>query len=233
MMNTTFGRKIIAIATALCVLPDCATRAGARPGMRGAELSLFGAVTLNGQKAISGVTVFSDCAIVTAQGSSASVALGQLGRVELFANTNLKLGFANNRLIALLESGRARFATPAGVSVNLTEGGGSVLVDGSQATTFIVSIENGITTVITESGLTELRGRGASITKNTVGKIEAARVPQSTRKDDEDGKSHRGFWAALLVAGGVVAAAIWVVTHEKVTHENDLSFGGTITVPSG
>ena len=233
MIKKTWSRKVVAISTAVAILSVCATPTWAMPGVRGVELSVFGEVALNGQKAISGLTIFSECLIVTAPGSIASVSLGKLGRIELSPNTKLRLSFAANSITGLLSAGRARFSTSADVSLNLTTPDGSVLVDGSQATSLVVNAESGHTSVVTETGEAELRSRNAT-TMIVAGEIGAAGSMQSTKKDDGDQKPHGGsFWAAWLATGSVIAAAIWVVTHEKQAHENDLDFGGTVVVPSG
>jgi len=230
MNAKTLGCRGVALSISLAIISTLSTYTYANPRARGAELSVYGEVELNGQKAISGVTIFSRCVIVTGRDSNASVRLGVPGRIELFANTNLGLSLADNRITGLLESGRARFTTPAGVSINLTTGDASVLVDGSLSTSFIVNIENGNTTVETESGSTELRSR-AGTTKIMPGEVGTAGILLSTKKDNDD-QSHRGSLWAWLATGSVIAAAIWVVLHERPTHENDLNFGGVVTVPS-
>jgi len=233
MTNKTWSRKLVAIPVAVAILSVSSTLTRARPGRRGAELSVFGEITLNGQKAISGVTLFSESDIITAPGSSASVSLGKLGRIELAANTKLRLCFADNSISGLLAAGRARFSTAADVSLDLTTPDGSVLVDGSQATSLVVNAADGNTSVSTETGQAELCSHNVTTTI-AVGEIGATRSTQGTRKDDNDNKPHGGsFWAAWLATGSVIAAAIWVVTHEKQAHENDLDFGGTVIVPSG
>lgn len=231
MSNKTLSCRAMALSVSVAILSTLSTYTYATPRARGAELSAYGEVELNGQKAISGVTIFSKCVVVTGRDSSASVRLGVPGRIELFANTNLGLSLADNRITGLMESGRARFSTPAGVSINLTTGDSSVLVDGSQATSFIVNTEKGNTTVETETGAAELRSR-AGTTKIVPGEVGTAGIPQSTKKDGDD-QPHRGsVWAAWLATGSVIAAAIWVVLHERPTHENDLNFGGVVTIPS-
>ena len=226
MINKTWSRKFIAISVAAAVLSVYSMVSLARPGARSGELSVFGEVSVNGQKVISGGTIFSDSVIVTAKDSSATVSLGKLGRIELLANSSARLSFTENTIMGLLDSGRARVSTPAGVSVNLTTKDGSVMVDGSQATTFSVNTENGNTAVATESGLAELRS-GTTVTKIAAGENGVAGTPQ-TGKDEGDGGIHGGALVALLLAtGGAVAAIIWATTHK-----DNLNFGGTVVVVS-
>ncbi len=226
MINKTWSRKFVAMSVAAAVLSVSSMLTLATPGARSGELSVSGEVTVNGQKAISGGTIFSDSVIVTAKDSNATVSLGKLGRVELLANTSVKLSFADNSIQGLLDSGRARVSTPAGVSVSLTTKDGSVLVDGSQATSFTASTENGNTTVATEAGLAELRS-GATVTRIAAGESGVAGTPQA-KPDDSDHKLSGGALAALLLATGGAIAAIILVSR----HKNDLNFGGTVIVVS-
>jgi hypothetical protein len=227
MINKTWSRKFVAMSVAAAVLSVSSMLTLASPGARSGELSVSGDVTVNGQKAISGGTIFSDSVIVTAKDGSATVSLGKLGRVELMANTSVRLSFADNSILGLLDSGRARISSPAGVSVNLTTKDGSVMVDGSQATSFTASIENGKTMVSTQSGLAELRS-GATVTKIAAGESGVAGTPQMAKADDEDGKLSGGALAAILLAtGGAVAAILWAIRSN-----DDLNFGGTVVVVS-
>jgi hypothetical protein len=228
MINKTWGRKFVAISVAAAVLSVYSMLTLATPGARSGELSVIGNVTANGQKAISGGTIFSDSVIVTAKESSATVSLGRLGRIELLANTSIKLSFGDNSIMGLLDSGSARVSTPVSVLVNLTTKDGSVVVDGSQATSFRVSTENGNTVVTTESGLAVLRS-GTTVKQIAAGENAVAGTPQGgAKKDDADPKVSGGTLAALLLAvGGAVAAMIY-----SGTRGNDLNFGGTVSVIS-
>lgn len=226
MTNKTWSRKFIAMAVAAAVLSVSSMLTLASPGARSGELSVNGDVTVNGQKAISGGTIFSDSVIVTAKNSHATVSLGKTGRIELMANTSARLTFADNKISGLLDSGRARISTPAGVTVSLTTKDGVVNVDGSQATTINVGAE-GNTSVMTEAGVAELRS-GSTVTKIAAGESGVAGTPQAKTDDDDHHGLHGGALAALLLAtGGAVAAIIWAI------HDDDnLNFGGTVVVVS-
>ncbi len=198
----------------------------AAPGTKAAgELTVTGQVTVNGQKVISGGTLFSDSVISTADQSSASVSISKMGRVELAPNSNLRLSFTNNNLIAMLETGSAQVSTLAGVTVNLTTKDGTVVVDGKQATTFTANTFRGRTSISTQSGLAELHS-GNTVKQIAAGESAMAGTP--TPADDETGL-HGGALAALLLAvGGAVAAVIWAATHN-----NDINLGnGPVIVVS-
>jgi hypothetical protein len=201
----------------------------ASPGakMPSGELSILGDVTVNGQKVISGGTFFSDSSIATASQSSATVNISKLGRVQLAPNSSLRLNFTDNSINGLLETGSADVATLAGVTVNLTTKDSAVVVDGSQATSFTVSVERTGTALTTQAGLAELRSGGA-VKKVGAGENAAAGmpIPQGSPSGDE-GLSGGKLAALLLAVGGAVAAIIIAATHD-----NDINLGGTVVVVS-
>ena len=228
MTNKTWSRKFIAVFVAAAVLTVYSMLTLASPGARSGELSALGNVTVNGQRVTSGGTIFSDSMIVTAKDSSATVSLGKLGRIEVSPNSGLKLSFSENSIVATLESGRSRVSTPAGVSVNIATKDGLVVVDGTEATSFSVNLENGNTSVATEAGLAKLTS-GGTVNRIAAGESGMAGTPQGTKKGDDDEHGiHGGALAALLLAtGGAVAAIIYALKHN-----NDLNFGGTVVVVS-
>jgi hypothetical protein len=83
------------------------------------QLIATGTVTVNGNKAITGTTVFTDSNIVVepTKGNSAVVNLGKLGRIELVAGTKLLLQFSEGRISGNLEEGQAIVNVPDGVKV--------------------------------------------------------------------------------------------------------------------
>ncbi len=226
MTSKTWSRKSIAAGVAVAVLSVYSMVVLAAPGAKASgELSVSGQVTVNGQKVISGGTLFSDSAIVTAEQSNAVVSISKLGRVELAPNSSLRVSFVDHSLTAMLETGSAHVSTLAGISVNLTTKDGTVLVDGSQPTSFTVNATRGRTTIATESGLAQLRTGGSS-KQIAAGESATAGTP-TPDKDDEGGMSGGALAVLLLAVGGAVAAVIFATTHN-----NDLNFGGQVVVVS-
>jgi ferric-dicitrate binding protein FerR (iron transport regulator) len=227
MISKSWSRKSIATAVAVAVLSVYSMVVLAAPGATKAsgELSVSGQVTVNGQKVISGGTVFTDSTISTAAQSSASVNISKVGRVELAPNSNLHLSFTDNSITAMLETGSAQVSTLAGKTVNLTTKDGAVVVDGSQATTFTVSAFRGRTSVATQSGIAQFHS-GSTLKTVAAGESASAGVP--TPSDDDDHGLSGGALAVLLLAiGGAVAGVLYAAFHN-----NDLNFGGTVTVVS-
>jgi hypothetical protein len=231
MSSKTWSRKSIAACLAVAVLSVYSMVVLAMPGanLPSGELSVSGLVTVNGQKVISGGTLFSDSVVATSDQSNATVSISKLGRVELAPNSSLRLSFTENSIMGLLDSGTAHVSTLVGTTVNLTTRDGSVIVDGSKATSFTVNITEGNTLLTTHSGIAQLRSHG-SLRQVAAGENATAGTPnpQGTAKDDDEGGLHGGKLAALLLAaGGAVAAIVYAATHN-----NDINFGGSVTVVS-
>ena len=227
MHSKTWSRKFIALVVAVAVLSVYSMVVLAAPGAKASgELSVTGQVIVNGQKVISGGTLFSDSTISTADQSSASVTISKLGRIDLSPNTNLRLTFTDKSVSGLLETGSAHVSTLAGITVNLTTKDGTVVVDGSQATSFTVNASHGRTSLATLAGLAELRS-GGSVKQVAAGESAMAGSPKPQTDDDDDDLSGGALAVLLLAVGGAVAGVLYAAFHN-----NDLNFGGSVTVVS-
>jgi hypothetical protein len=236
MISRNLSRKSIAFGLAVAVLSVYSMVVLATPGQKGpsGELSVSGQVTVNGQTAISGATVFSDSTVTTAAHSSAVVSLGKLGRVELLPNSSVKLSFTDSGIAGMLDAGRVRVSTPAGVAATVTTKDGAAVADSAQAAAFTVDVECGNTIVATQTGLVQLNAGGsakqiAAGNQDTAGvAAPGTRCTRLTRPDTFGSLSGGALAALLLAAGGAVAAAILAGRSDN----NDLNFGGTVTVVS-
>jgi len=238
MISRTWSRKSIAFCLAITILSVYSMVVLATPGQTGqtgpsGELSVSGQVTVNGQNAISGATVLSDSTVTTAKGSSAVVSLGKLGRVELMPESSLKLNFTETGLTGTLSAGRVRVSSSASTSAVISTTDGSAIADNSQANVFTVDVECGNTVVATQTGKVELRA-GSTTKQVAAGQDATAGTAQPgtrcTRLKTEGMKGLSGgaLAALLLAAGGAIAAALFAAR----SNNNDLNFGGTVTVVS-
>jgi ferric-dicitrate binding protein FerR (iron transport regulator) len=227
MISKSWSRKSIATVVAVAVLSVYSMVVLAAPGAKASgELSVSGQVTVNGQAMVSGGTVFTDSTISTAPQSSATVSIPKVGRVDLSANSNLRLSFSENSITAMLETGSAQVSTLAGTTVNLTTKDGSVIVDGKEATSFSVSASRGRTSMTTLSGIAEFR-TGTTVKQVAAGESAVAGTPNPQTDDDDDDMSGGALAVLLLAVGGAVAAVLYATLHD-----NDLNFGGSVTVVS-
>jgi len=228
MISKTWSRKPIAALVAVAILSVYSMVVLASPTAKApsGDLSIAGHVTVNGETAVSGGTVFSESIITTSEKSNATVNLSKLGRVELLPTSNLKLSFTDKSIMGLLESGTARVSTLAGTSVNFTTKDGVVVVDGSQATSFTVNVLKGVTSLTTTSGVAQLHV-GSAVKQVAAGESATAGTPSPQGDDDDDGMSGGALAALLLAVGGAVAGVLYAAFHN-----NDLNFGGSVTVIS-
>ena len=225
MISKIRSRKPIAALVAVAVLSVYSMAVLASPSAKApsGELTIVGQVTLNGEKVLYGGTVFSDSVITTAEKSAATVNLSKLGRVELAQASDLKLSFSDKSIEGLLENGTARISTLAGTSVNFVTTDGIVVVDGSQATSVTVEVVDGVTSLTTTSGIAQLHVSGA--VKHVAAGESVNSTPQTD--DDDDDMSGGALAVLLLAVGGAVAAVLYAALHD-----NDLNFGGSVTVVS-
>ena len=227
MTSKTWSRKFIAVVVAVAVLSVYSMVVLAAPGAKASgELSVSGQVTVNGQKVISGGTLFTDSTISTASQSTASVSIAKVGRVELAPNSNLQIAFSGNSINAMLETGSATVSTLAGVTVNLTTKDATIVVDGTQATTFTANAIRGRTAISTVAGLAQLR-TGNTVKQIAAGESAMAGTPNPQTDDDDDDLSGGALAVLLLAVGGAVAGVLYAAFHN-----NDLNFGGSVTVVS-
>ena len=128
-----------------------------------ADITVKGQVTVNGQPAVSNSTVVSGSVITTGTNSSAVVAIGSNGRVELLPDTSLTLKYTETSIVAMLASGRVRVANAAGIAATVTTRSATAVADAGQANNFSVDIGCGDdircsqTMVQTTSGLVTLK----------------------------------------------------------------------------
>jgi hypothetical protein len=89
-------------------------------------------VTVNGNSARSGETVFSGQSIQTPAGVGATVNLPGLGRVDIAPNTNLTLSFGDGKINVTLASGCVVLTANRGTAGTLEAGGSTQRTEGTE-----------------------------------------------------------------------------------------------------
>jgi hypothetical protein len=89
-------------------------------------------VTVNGEVAKSGRTIFSSSTISTPEGSSAILNLGKAGRIELAPNTTFAINFDDNNISGSLSAGSVTVLSAAH-SVGVTTTSGVVQVNAGES----------------------------------------------------------------------------------------------------
>jgi ferric-dicitrate binding protein FerR (iron transport regulator) len=186
------------------------------------ELAIVGNVLLNGTPAIGGATIFSDSTIKTGEGG-ATVNLGQGGRIQLAANSEMTVRFTQTNIGGNLTAGTATVSAPAGVAVAVATAEGTAVNGGEAACTMTVDVTCGNTRVaamksdakIVATDKTELVAEGQQASVGQPGAPKCSRLLAATKYE---GLSP-GALAALIIAGigGAVAGIIAAAQGDDVT----------------
>lgn len=143
VLTLTVAGTGLRLAAASGLLGETAaeTRAAALP--LAGKLVVAGAATINGKKALSGTTIFSEnrIAVAAAFGNVATITLDGLGRVDLQPGTELVLRFAEGFIGGKLLAGQAVIHNLAGVKVALQTPTGLATADGQEAIATVASTQ--------------------------------------------------------------------------------------------
>ena len=182
-----------------------AAPAGERSRMLG-ELTSFGQVTVNGEEAMSGATVFPGSQFTTAKESGAIINLGDFGRVRLAPETTGLINFGEQGLQGTLEGGVFTVSKPEGVVAVFTTKDAQVVPVAAAAAIFTVTVKGGTTVVKTEAGSVELRA-GDTTKVVSAGQTGTA---GTTTDDDDDDDTDGAFWLGVAgFTGLVIGAIVW------------------------
>jgi hypothetical protein len=100
-------------------------------------------IKVNGSKALSGTTLLSGSEIQCPDKVGATLDLGPLGRIDLAANTDIKVNFTNSTISVELRAGYVVLTTSKGVSGVVNTGDGQVLhTDSSINSSIIAKMKN-------------------------------------------------------------------------------------------
>lgn len=84
-------------------------------------------VTVNGNRTLSGATIFSGAQLVTPDSALATVQLGSAGKLDISPNTNLVLTFDKNSVDVKLLAGNVFLSTGTGVKGSVTMPDGKII----------------------------------------------------------------------------------------------------------
>jgi hypothetical protein len=218
-------KKSITVLTAVavwCVYSMVAFAAA--PNVTGV-ISVIGQVTVNGQPAVTNSTVISGSTITTGANSSAIINLGKIGRVELAADSNITLKFADNSIVGILSSGKARVSNTSGIATTITTKDSAVIADAGQANSFAVEVECSHTHVDTMSGLVTMRTGNndkqvAAGTDATAGNLSQTGCQPCLRPNSAPPVATLGLGALpialiLLAVAGAVGTAIIIGSNNE------------------
>lgn len=217
-----------AVIIALAQMPTAcaATTEAAKARKFFGELSVRGTVEINGLPATTGLTIFPASRIETGEGSSATVSLGALGRVELLAESKVRLDFAQSVLTLALTEGALRCSLPRGVNAEVLTPDGYVSADTNASSLFVVRVERGRTSVETEEGRATLHLEDRSVEVRS-GEHYAAGVdaPRPSASDDDEELS-KGKKAGIIVVAvaaiGLIGSVIYLAVTDKEASDDEV-----------
>jgi len=213
MNSKLWIRKAITSCLMAVLLATYSMVALANEGRATGQISISGlgaagdtsVVTVNGETARSGRTVFSSSTISTPDGTTASVNMGKAGEIELAANTTLTLSFDNASANVDLMSGTLTVLN-ASKDVNVNVSGSAVTLKAGESASASGSK--------TDKDYRDSTGKCIDANKN--GK-------------EECGSAGGLWWVWALVFGGAAAGIIIGATRSNT---NNLGGSGTVISPT-
>ncbi|MBV9926045.1 MAG: hypothetical protein JOZ96_13590 [Acidobacteria bacterium] len=198
--HVCLGAELVRAASARLI----AKATGVQGGAQG-RLTTRGnnAVTVNGNSAKSGETIFSGQSIQTPAGVGATVNLPGIGRVDIAPNTNLTLTFENGKVDVVLVSGCVIVTANRGNAGSVESGGSTQKTEGDQGGTIDVCSS-------TTPGATPVVGQGAAAAAGAgaAGGTATAATTAAAAEGGLFGLGTAGTIGFISAAGIITTAAI-------------------------
>ncbi|HEX8650656.1 MAG TPA: hypothetical protein VF708_07430 [Pyrinomonadaceae bacterium] len=196
------------------------------------DLTMAGAVHVDDAPAIPGQTIFTGSIFRVAAASRATLTLGNHTRLELSAETVLKLDFTESEAACALRAGRVRIMAPAGITARLMTKDAALRSDSGQPAIFSVeSGSDGRTIIFVETGEVEMSvgDRAQSVSAGQTLSILGASATLT------NGRQHLGAVKRnVLEFGlvGVLSVVTLLLAGNGGGEPDELTFGGTVCVLS-
>ena len=198
--RSVFSHLIVFVLT-FAILTGQTMFVFALPERNAGEITVSGAadaddkpfVLVNGERAFSGRTFFSNGTIATTESSSASIDFGKIGRVSLGPNSTLTLSVSDASITGTLSSGTINVANSEGVGVKIVTPDDTVTNEGTTASRFTVNVAGDRSSVAASSGVVRYNN----------GEAVAAR-----QDDDDDDDDDSAIWVPIIVFGGTIGAVL-------------------------
>lgn len=133
MRHGNFARALaLALAAAFAATGASAAQLTGKLRTRGNE-----PVVINGNKVVTGTTVFSGAQIASPEKVGATVEIPSLGRLDIAPQTRLTLNFAAGRVEVALQAGYVVLTTEKGVEGRVTVDGKTLTTDSSKQSSVV------------------------------------------------------------------------------------------------
>jgi len=199
-------KPILVFAVTIALLNSVVVYGSVNKGLERSigSISLSGPVTINGQPAISGQTLFSTSRIVTSLHSQSLVDLTNSVRFNLDEDTDLTIESSNAHVSAGLLNGRMSCALPGGVSLGLRTTDASIRILGNEAVIFNASTtECEGTTISVEEGQLQVGWPGSERTLSA-----GETVTTSSAAHNFNPRKRIGLWILIGTGVGILLAAV-------------------------
>jgi hypothetical protein len=174
------------------------------PALSVGRVSLTGPVTINGQPATSGQTLFSQNRIVTSLHAQSLIDLTNSVRFSLDENTDLTIESSNAHVSVGLPNGRMVCFVPGGISLDLTSADASLVTSGREPVIFkVTTTECEGTTILVEKGELQIRAAGNARTVIAGETVTTASSPQNFNR-----RKRIGLWILIGTGVGILLAAV-------------------------
>ncbi len=204
MNSKTWIKKGLTACLSVAILATYSMIALAAQGNAVGDLTVTGksGVTVNGEAAQSGRTIFSSSLVKTSETSGATLNLGKFGKIEVAPNSTFSLKVENNGVSGDLVEGKI---TSLASDVTVTANGKTTKLNAGES---VVSGAKG--------GDDQRDSNGNCVDTDKDGKLEC------------DDATAGGWWIWTLVFGGAVAGILFATLHNN----NRVALGGGTTVVS-
>lgn len=220
-IRITWHRSCISLLLALTLVSTCSLVGLAASEQHqtklAADLSVTGQVLVDGMETASGSTIFSGSTLETAAGGSATINLGQLGRLAYAAKSNSLLSFDEKGLTSALNAGAVTVSKAPGASAVISTKDGLIVAESASAAVFTVDVTAGNTLVTTRSGRVELRAGKESKSIGAGQSGTAGQGPNNNNGGNNNPSTTNGKAVAGMIGftAIVVTAIIWALTRDN------------------
>jgi hypothetical protein len=204
MNSKTWIKKGLTACLSVAILATYSMIALAAQGNAVGDLTITGksGVTVNGETAQSGRTIFSSSLVKTSENSGATLNLGKFGKIEVAPNSTFDLKVDNNGAAGDLVEGKITSLTS---DITVTANGKTAKINAGES---VVSGAKG--------GDDQRDSNGNCVDTDKDGKLEC------------DDATAGGWWIWTLVFGGAVAGILFAT----LRNNNRVALGGGTTVVS-
>jgi len=182
-------------------------------------------VTVNGEVAQSGRSIFSASTITTPENATATINLGKLGKLELAPNSSLTVNFDQTSITGNLTSGTVTVIGSADTSAVITTANGSVGSDTAVNNTFTVSADAAKAAAQNDHDYED-----CSQDTNNDGKKDCVCIDADKDGVLECDKGGAAWWVWGLVFAGAATGILWSALSDS--NSATIGGGGTVVSPS-